>query len=239
MGGQANGVMSMAVDADVDLANRQLAGRSTTQMPAGLGGNNGFAAPQIQDMIVTGNASFNRDSRTGRWSKFPTGFGGGPTNVQIATMITNLLSNPAVTFELREASPCTLGTCDHVVAHIDGATLAVALGPLLGMPADAGMQAAIPDFDIDVLVDQASSVISELRTAVSVPGSATQILVTVSNPGQPVQIAPPPAAITDDFGMNGGFDGGGVAPVPTSMPEPAMSDGEALPPSAVESPSAP
>jgi hypothetical protein len=212
MTGKANAVMRMAMDADVDLATRQFAGRATTQNPQGLGGNAGLPVQQVSDTIVTTTASYNRDSQTGRWSKFPSGMVGGPTNAQIATMLTNLLSNPAISLELLEASPCTLGTCDHVVAHIDGQTLGAALGPLLGMQIDASSGAAIPNFDIDVRVDQATSVISELRTQIAMGGSSEQILVTISNPGQPVQIVPPPPAITDDFGANFGGGGGVVGP---------------------------
>jgi hypothetical protein len=216
-GGQGNAVMTMGLDADIDLATRQLTGWATTQMPQGLGGNGvngGNALAQQVDMIVTTTASFTRDGRTGRWQKIPAvmggGFAGGPTNVQIATMIANLLSNPAITYELLEASPCTLGTCDHVLAHIDGQTLAAAVGPLLGMPLDAASVQMIPSFDVDVLVDQATSVVSELRTQISTGGTSERILVSVSNPGQPVQIAPPPAALVDDIGVN--FGGGGIGP---------------------------
>jgi hypothetical protein len=209
--GQGNDAIKMGIDADVDLATRQFAGRSTTQMPQNLGGN-GVAMQQVSDVIVTTTATFNRDSQTGRWQKFPTGMGGGfaggPTNAQVATMIANLLSNPAITFDLLEASSCTLGTCDHVVAHIDGQTLGAALGPLLGVPLDQATQQQIPSFNVDVMVDQASSVVSELRTEISMQGTSARILVSLSNPGQPVQIAPPPAALTDDFGAN--FGGGGM-----------------------------
>jgi hypothetical protein len=108
IGGQAN-AMTIALDADVDLATRQFAARATTQMPQNLG----VGVQQVSEVIVTTTASFNRDTRTGRWSKFPIGPGGGlsggPTNAQIATMITSLLSNPSTTFELGEAASCTLG----------------------------------------------------------------------------------------------------------------------------------
>jgi hypothetical protein len=215
--GQGNGI-TIGFDADIDLATRQFAGRSTTQMPQNLGGN-GVAMQQVSDMIVTSTATFNRDSQTGRWSKFPMGgLGGGPTNAQVATMIANLLSNPAVTFELLEASSCTLGTCDHLLAHIDGQTLGAALGPLLGVPLDQASQQQIPSFNVDVMVDQASSVVSELRTEISMQGTSARILVSVSNPGQPVQIAPPPAALTDDFGANfQNIGGGAIGPDPTIL----------------------
>jgi hypothetical protein len=212
IGGQAN-AMTIALDADVDLATRQFAARATTQMPQNLG----VGVQQVSEVIVTTNATFNRDTRTGRWSKFATGPGGGlggvPTNAQIATMITSLLSNPSTTFELGEAGSCTLGTCDRVVAHINGQTLGVALSQLLGVPIDASSATTIPNLDIEVLVDQSSSVISEMRTQISLAGTSARILLTIANPGQPIQIAPPPAAITDDFGAN--FGGGGIGPAPT------------------------
>jgi len=218
--GQPRGVMTMGVDADVDLATRQFAGRATTTMPAAIVGN-GAPAQQVQDVIVTTTATFTRNSSTGRWSKIPAGigggFGGGPTNEQIATMLSNLLSNPSVTYELSEASSCTLGTCDHVVAHIDGQSLGAALGPLLGAPIDAASRAMIPSFDVDVLVDQATSVISELQTTLSMQGVSARILISTSNPGQPVQIVPPPPALTDDIGQN--FGGGGFGPDATILEE--------------------
>jgi hypothetical protein len=218
--GQGNAVMTVGLDADVDLATRQFAGRATTQVPQNLGVN-GVAGQQVSDVIVTTTATFNRNSQTGRWQKIPAGIGGGfaggPTNTQVATMIANLLSNPAITYELLEASACSLGTCDHVLAHIDGQTLAAAIGPLLGMPLDQATQSMIPSFNVDVLVDQATSVISELRTEISMAGSSERIFVSLSNPGQPVQIAPPPPALTDDFGAN--FGGGGIGPVETTILE--------------------
>jgi hypothetical protein len=204
--------VSMAFDADVDLAMRQLVGRETLQFP-GIGPQDGPQGPQTVDVIVTQTATFNRSGLNGRWSKVPINVLGGPTNVQVATMITNLLSNPSLTFELGEAAPCTLGTCDAVTAHIDGQSLGAALGPLLGVPLDAGMAASIPDFDIVVLVDQATSVISEMRTQITVQGSTTRLLLTVANAGQPVVVAPPPAALVDDIG-NGL---GGFGPDPTTI----------------------
>ena len=212
IGGQAN-AMTIAFDADVDLATRQFAARTTTQMPQNLG----VGVQQVSELIVTTTATFNRDQRTGRWLKFPTGPGGGlggvPANVQIATMIQTLLSDPSTTLVLGEAGSCTLGTCDRVVAHIDRQTLGAALGQLFGMPVDASSATTIPNLEIEVLVGQSSSVISEMRTQISLAGTSARILLTIANPGQPIQIAPPPAAITDDLGAN--FGGGAIGPAPT------------------------
>ncbi|MBA2382511.1 MAG: hypothetical protein H0V73_10420 [Chloroflexi bacterium] len=246
--GAANAHMQMALDADVDVATRQFVGRSTTRLPGELINAGAQAAVQVSEMIVTQTASFSRDSQTGRWMKVGgAGFAGGPSNVQVATMISNLLSNPALTFEMAEAGSCSLGTCDHVIVHVDGRALAPALGPLLGAPVDASMAQMVPSFDIDVLVDQSTSIVSELRTSLSMQGSSTSLLLTLSNPGIPVQIVPPPAALTDDFGMGNGpclgcaFGGGGQV---TTILETVGSEVEATPmlsdgPSSVESPSAP
>jgi hypothetical protein len=136
------------------------------------------------------------------------GFAGGPTNVAVATAIRDVLADPQVSYEPGESSPCTLGTCDHVIAHVSGESLASALGRLLGVPIDAQARATIPDVVLDVLVDQATSVISELRTEIATNGTTARIHMTLSNPGEPLQIGPPPAALTDD--MNGGFNGGGA-----------------------------
>ncbi len=226
MGGPANAMMTAVVDADIDLATRQLAGRATSSTAANPGGNGAGGQHSVSDIIVTRNATFNRDSQTGRWTKLPSGIGGaGPTNAEVATMISNLLSNPAMTFDLQDATPCSLGMCDHVIAHLDGPTLVNAVGALFGAPADANAGLAVPNFDVDVRVDQSSGVISEVRTSISMAGTSEQILVTVSNPGQPVQITAPPAALTDDLGANfgGGFGpGSGIAtPMPLG-PEESM-----------------
>ena len=209
--GMGNDRVMSSMDLDIDLATRQLAGRARTQMPGmpqnGIG-NGQVPAIQVSDVIVTRTATFNRDSDTGRWRKSPgSGLGERPTNAEIGTMVSNLLSNPAVTFERADAGSCTLGNCDHVIAHIDGQTLAAALGPMLGMPMDSTSAQVIPSFDVDVLVDQATSVISELRTGYSMQGTTFQALLQVSALGAPVQISEPPAALTDDFG---GFPAGGV-----------------------------
>jgi hypothetical protein len=211
--GRPNQVMTGAVDADIDLTTRQFAARATSSVPANPGAKGGAAQQQVSDTIVTQAATFNRDSRTGRWSKFPSGGIGGPTNAQVAAAIIALAANPATTFELKDAAPCTLGTCDHVIVHLDGTSLAAAIGQLAGGPANG--VGVIPNIDLDVLVDQATSVISEVRTSISMGGASEQLLLTVSNPGQPVQIAPPPPALTDDFGAN--FGGGGIGPDETIL----------------------
>jgi hypothetical protein len=242
---QANQQVTIAIDADVDLATRQFAGRSTIQMPQMVVGNGG-PAQQVSDIIVTQGATFNRNAGTGRWVKIPADFGGrgigaGPTNAQIAATIANLVADPSMAVELGEAAACTLGTCDHVLARVDGRALGAALASLFGMRIHVATGTAIPSVDLDVLVDQVTSVISEVRTSITMDGSTTRILLTLSNPGQPVQIAAPPAALTDDLGMGGVIlpaDGVPVAtPVPAAEPVPAEPESPApIDPSAPSAP---
>lgn len=237
-------MMTMTLDADVDLPTRQLTGRTVTQMPQMVLANGG-PAQRVSDMIITQAATFNRDSQTGRWMKFPAGaggIGGAPTNLQIAAAVTKLLADPSLGLERGDPAPCTLGTCDHVVAHVDGERAGAVFAGAFGIPLMAAAGAAIPDFVIDLLVDQATSVISEARTEISANGSATRLLMTLNNLGQSIQIAPPPAALTDDFGANfggggllGGFDGGTT----TTILESVGNEIDPQEPSSAESPSAP
>lgn len=213
-GGGAAMRFSTTVDADVDLATRQLAGRSTSQAPNLA---DPAATPQVTEVIITQAATFSRNPDTGRWIKIPSnGFAVGATNAQIAAMVVNLISDPAVSLELAEAGPCTLGTCDHVLARLDGPAFAKAMGPLLGMPPEA--EAQLPNIDLDLLVDQATSVLSEARTALSMDGSTVRLWIALSNPGAPVQVVPPPAGLIDDLNL-GGFGPPQPVPAETAAPE--------------------
>ena len=226
LGGPANAVVSMAFDADVNIATRELAGRAVIQMPPELFGG-GAVAPQQQtaDVIVTQAATFTRSSFGGRWQKVPTaGLAAGPTNAQLAQLVSNLLSNPAVGLEVKESSACSLGTCDHVLVHVDGQALGPALGPLLGIPVNANIGAQLPTFDIDVLVDQATSVVSELHSEFAAQGTSARVSVVLTNPGQPIQLNLPPASEVDDLGID-------LGPPPVLVP--AVPAGPTPPPIAV------
>ena len=71
------------------------------------------------------------------------------------------------------------------------------------MPAN-GAAGFVPDIDLDLRIDQASSVIAEVRTVIAVQGSSTELLLALSNPGAPVQITAPPPGLVDDMGLGGG-----------------------------------
>ncbi len=200
---------TVAMDADVDLAGRQLAGRATSQFSATGMDLPGPAGPQTSDVIATDVAVFTRQGGAARWTKVgSSGLQTGPTNAAIASAIVGLLDDPRVTYDQADPAPCTLGTCDHVIVHLPAAALVAALSTLMSVPVDAIGAAGIPNLDLDVRVGQTSSVISEVRLSMTVGGQTVELLLTISNPGDPVQIVAPAPGLVDD--TTGGFNGGTI-----------------------------
>lgn len=206
-GGIGEGRMTVVLDADIDLVNRHVAVRTALRGMAGFGGGDNFAT----EAIVTRAATFTRTAGQPRWQKVPTMPGpAGPTNEQIAQVVEQLVLDPAVRLELAEATPCSLGTCDHVIARVDGQRFMAAMAPILGMPPEMVGLEPVPDFDFDLRVDQATSLLSEMRYTMTLQGASSDMVLTITNPGVPLQIVAPPPALVDDLGEGfGGFGGGG------------------------------
>jgi hypothetical protein len=222
------GDFRVAMDVDIDIRHGQRAGRTATTGQAGLAENGAPGRREdVQEFINTVDASYMRTGGAARWAKT----GGrnvdtGPTNAQFAS-IEALLSNPAVTLQLGEPAACSLGTCYRVLATAPGDVAVQAIGLGLGAPRGADVPAGMPPLTFDVLVDQATGLMSEVRFAATVQGTRNELLLVLSNPDLIVQIVAPPPGLTDNADDNtGGFGGGGVAP-----PEPAPT------PLGVESPS--
>jgi len=229
-GGQlGNANMTVSFDADVDLVGRQLAGRTTVQIPAGLGG--GPLGAQVTDLIVTRDTSFQRQAPApvgGHWMKTPGGLGGGPTNAAIANALLQLLADPANLLELRGSAACSLGTCDDIAIRVDGGAMSRTLLPLLGPGGPP-----VPSFDGEVLVDQATAIVSEVRFALATDGMQQTFLIQVSNPGSAVVIAPPAPEQVDDFGVELPTVGGAIDASPEllgSLPPDVLLPDESLPP---------
>jgi hypothetical protein len=228
LGVGVGGDVRATLDADVHLADRTFAGRTTTQLPPGLG--QGGNALQVSEFISLPNAQFSRNAGAGRWTKFSTGGVGmpvGPTNAQIAAALEALVANPGVRLELGDAASCSLGTCYHVTATVDGDVAFQALAAAIGQPG-GNSGGVIPSLVFDLMIDQASGILSEVRFQTSIQGTALQIAATFSNPDVVVQNVAPPAGIVDDNDLNGGFGpgsgiGGGVTVV-TPEPFPAETD---------------
>jgi hypothetical protein len=232
LGAGVGGDVRATLDADVDLAHRVMAGRTVSQLPAGFGGGQAGNAQQIQEFISLPDAQFSRNGGAGRWTKFPTGgFGGpaGPTNGQIASLVDGLISSPGVRLDLGEAASCSLGTCYHLTAMVDGKTALNALGAALGQPAGDTGGVTIPDLVFDLMIDEATGVLSEVRFQTAIQGTSVKLLATFTNPDIAVQIVAPPPASVDDITKNGGFgpgagnDFGGGAVTMTPQPFPAAS----------------
>jgi len=203
-GGFGPSKANITFDADVDLATRQLTGRE--QMAIQQNAPNAIPVPaqaQGVEVIVASTSTFIRQAGQARWSKVGGGITFAPTNAEAGQLLLNLLADPSVTVDKADEVSCTLGTCDHLIVHLPGDAVGNVLGILSGMPAN-GAAGFVPDIDLDLRIDQASSVIAEVRTVIAVQGSSTELLLALSNPGAPVQITAPPPGLVDDMGLGGG-----------------------------------
>lgn len=209
--------LRMTVDVDIDVTRRLRAGRVATQMDGGPGGQ-APEQPNLQEFITLADASYSRTGGFGRWAKGmndPNGRLEGPTSAGFAAIET-LLSKPGVTLELREAAPCSLGTCYHVIATVDGELALQAIGSAIGQPTDGPR--ALPPFAFDLLIDQATGLLSEVRFEATFAGSSNQLVAVFSNPNVVFQIVAPPPELVDAEGF--GNDGGFGEPVPAATPAP-------------------
>jgi hypothetical protein len=229
-GAGVGGDIRTTLDADVDLARRTMAGRTTTQLPAGFG--QGVNGQQVSEFISLSNAQFSRNAGAGRWTKMSMGGVGapaGPTNAQIAAALEGLVTNNGVKLELGESASCTLGTCYHVTATVDGMVALQALAAAMGQPGGDTGGVVIPPLAFDLMIDQATGVLSELRFQSSIQGTNVQVAAALSNPDVVVQIVAPPAGIVDDIDLNGGFGpgtGGGFDGSGIVTPEPFPVDSD-------------
>lgn len=209
--------LQMRIDVDMDVTRRQRAGRVMTQMGGGPGGE-APQQPNLQEFITLVDASYTRAGEFGRWTKFmndPNTRLEGPTSAGFAAIET-LLSKPGVTLELREAASCSLGTCYHVVATADSELALEAIGSAIGQPTEGNR--AMPPFVFDLLIDQATGLLSEVRFEVTFEGSSNQLVAVFSNPNLVLQIVAPPPELVDAEGF--GNDGGFGEPFPAGTPAP-------------------
>jgi hypothetical protein len=217
MGAQQAGEIRLSLDADVNLVSRELAGRTTTTFPQELMGGMGPAAQQTVEFIVMRDGVFGRDPGTGRWTQASTeGLPATPTTADLVAILEGIVGLPAMAFEGGATTDCSLGACDHVTVHVDGAALAGALGRLMNREPDDVLGVDLPDFDLELLVDRSTSVLSELSGAATIQGTTIRLLARLTNAGEPIRIVPPPAALIDGGGIPG-IDGGGFGPAPTPI----------------------
>jgi hypothetical protein len=207
-GGPAGGQMhtAMAVDADANFAGRTFAGRmsmKTTGAGLGLG-----LGDQTADIIATRTRMFTRLGGQAKWISSEGSLNMGPSNAAIGSALAGMLDDPRVTLDKGEAAACSLGTCDVVVVHLPREVLATVIGGLTGGAGGADAL-GLPDLDLELRIDQATLVVSEVRSGLSMNGSSGTILLTLAQPNAPVTIVAPAANLIDD--TTGGFGpGGGV-----------------------------
>ena len=208
------GDFQLVLDVDLDVRHGQRAGRIATKGPAGMAENGppGQRA-DVQEFITMLDASYMRNGGAARWTRTRgPNSDPGPTNAQFAS-IEALLANPGVKLELGDPVACSLGTCYHVVATAPGDIAVQAIAAAMGA-GDRSAGVAMPPLAFDVLVDQTTGLISEVRFSATVQGTTNQVALLFSNPDLVVQIVAPPPGLTDDLDVNigGGFRGGGVPP---------------------------
>jgi hypothetical protein len=217
-----------AIDLDIDLDTRSLAGRSVT---AGMGGPD-----QTSDVILVGGQQFSRNAPDTRWTQFPQ-FGPAmpfPTNDQLVESISAVIENGGAQLSLTEPEACGEATCYHAVADLDPTATWQLMAPVFMGGLGSGQPPAganIPPVTLHLLIDQSTRALIAVKTAVSMQGNVTTLAVTLSDHDVPIQIAAPPPALVDQTknGFGGGGNVGGAVPVPTPAPVPA----------AVESPESP
>ena len=175
--------MTMAFDADVDLATRQFAGRTTTADASATSAGNGIAQCQQvvrRDRDHDGDLQPRQPDRP--LAKIPIGMaaarrrpderpvrdGGHEPPVEPGRRPTS-----SSTPRHARSGPATTSSPISTARPRGGARAADR-----AVPADQMRRPMIPDFDVDVLVDQATSVVSELRTEISMQGTSARILVS-------------------------------------------------------------
>jgi len=209
--------VQMSIDVDIDVTRRQRVGRVVSQAGGGPGGQ-APEQPNVQEFITLVDASYSRTGGFGRWTKVtndPNRRPEGPTSAGFAA-IESLLAKPGVTLELREAASCSLGTCYHVIATVDDELALQAIGSAIGQP--TGGNQSLPPFAFDLLIDQATGLLSEVRFEVVADGTSNQLVAVFSNPNLVFQIGAPPPELVDVEGA--GNDGGFGNPVPAATPAP-------------------
>ncbi|HEV8545375.1 MAG TPA: hypothetical protein VGQ64_03725 [Candidatus Limnocylindrales bacterium] len=224
-GGAAGQLSSKtAMELDVDLTTRSLAGRVVT---SGRGG-----ADQVSDVILVGGKQFTRSAPEIRWTLFPNLGGQQPfaSNDQIVAAVETAIGGSGVVLSLGDAQACGDATCYRVVADLDPMSAWQLFAPII--TGVVGAEPLPPDLNLrpvtlDVLVDQRSRRLVGLATTVQVQGFAIGLRLTLTNHDVPVAIAPPPPGLVDKFDINNIGGGGGVIhgdatmapqPVPAETP---------------------
>jgi hypothetical protein len=201
------------VDLDIDLATRNLAGRSVSAMQG--------APDQTNDIILVDGRQFTRNLPNARWTQSPN-FGrqpSFPTNEELVATVSSLVDSAGVVLQLADPEACGVATCYHVIAELDAISTWKLIGPVLaGAPPNGPPP---PDFNLPpitlhLLVEQATRALVGANTAISFQGTSVALTITLSNHDAPLQIVPPNPVLVDQFDVD--FGGGMAPPMPAESP---------------------
>ncbi len=192
-----------ALEADIDVQGRNVAGRSQLT-------RDNQANAEAGEFVLVGGTIFSREGANPRWSANDDPSNGDhlPTNGDYLTMIETAIANRSVVLTLGAAVPCGAATCYHVTAALSReASWALLVAPAAGQPARVG---DLPEPEmvpapatIDIYVEQKTRTLAALSGTFSIQGAEIAFSVTFSNHDLPIRIAPPPPQLVDD--PNGGF----------------------------------
>lgn len=208
-----------AVQADIDVQGRNIAGRSQ------LTRDDNQANVEVSEFVFVGGTIFSRDGANPRWTANDDANNGGhlPTDGAYLTLIETAISNGSAALTLGEAVPCGSATCYHVTAVLSReASWALLVAPVVGQAA-AGGDPPRPEMvpapsTVDIYVEQKTRSLAALSGNFSVGGAVILFSVTFSNHDLPIRIAPPPPQLVDN--PNGGFRIDPPRAVPVESPAP-------------------
>ncbi len=195
--GQGNGAMfqQIALDFDMDVARRAIAGR-TVAKAAGQ-------PDRISEVLLVNGEQFVRGGPDTRWTHFPNT--NGPMQLPSTDDIINGIS-PLIGREIvvhpADSEACGAGTCYHVVADLDPLSSMWIVGPIfLGSvptgPPDPGM--GVQSIRLDLYVDQATRLLVGANGLVTFKGASVAMRLTLTNHDIPLNIAPPLPGLVDEM----------------------------------------
>jgi len=187
-----------ALEADIDVQGRNVAGRSQLT-------RDNQANAEAGEFVLAGGTIFSREGANPRWSANDDPGNGDhlPTNGDYLTTIETAIANRSAVLTLGAAVPCGDATCYHItVGLFREASWALLVAPVAGFPAGLG---GLPPPDmvpapatIDVYVEQKTRMLAAVSGTFSIQGAEIAFSVTFSNHDLPIRIAPPAPQLVDN-----------------------------------------
>jgi len=216
-GGQVQ--IRYALQADIDVQGRNVAGRSQLSRGAGQ------AEVETSEFVVLNGTIFSRDGANPPWSANDDAGNGDhlPTNAAYLTMIERAISNGSAVLGLADAVPCGGATCYHVTATLAReASWSLLVAPLVN-PDVGAVDLPRPEMvpapaSVDIYVEQKTRSLAAVSGTFSIQGAVINFSVTFSNHDLPIRIAAPPPQLLEN--PNGGIRIDPPRAVPVESPAP-------------------